>query len=72
MREYGIDHDMYKDVYNKVKTMTLDDVCRFQKEFVKGSTFKYMILGDENELDMDALRKIAPVKRVSTEEIFGY
>lgn len=72
MREYGIDHDMYEDVYNKAKTMTLDDVCRFQKDFVKGSTFKYMILGDEKELDMDALRKIAPVKHVSTEEIFGY
>ena len=35
-------------------------------------TFKYLILGDEKELDMKALEKIAPIKRVTTEEIFGY
>ena len=33
---------------------------------------KYLILGNEKELDMKALEKIAPIKRVTTEEIFGY
>lgn len=31
-----------------------------------------MILGDEKQLDMKALEKIGPVKRLTTEEIFGY
>ena len=35
-------------------------------------TFKYLILGNEKELDIKALEKIAPIKRVTTEEIFGY
>jgi peptidase, M16 family len=30
------------------------------------------VLGDEKELDMKELEKIAPVKRLTTEEIFGY
>ena len=34
--------------------------------------WRYIILGDEKNLDMKALEKIAPVRRVSTEEIFGY
>ena len=31
-----------------------------------------IILGDEKELDMNALEKIGTIKRVSTNEIFGY
>ncbi len=34
--------------------------------------YRYIILGDEKELDMDLLQKIGPIKRLSTEEIFGY
>ena len=35
-------------------------------------TYKYIILGDEKELDMEALGKIGPIHRLSTEQIFGY
>ena len=34
--------------------------------------YRYIILGDEKELDMEALQKIGPIRRLSTEEIFGY
>ena len=34
--------------------------------------YRYVILGNEKELDMKALEKIGPIRRLSTEEIFGY
>ena len=34
--------------------------------------YRYMILGDEKQLDMKALEKIGPIKRLTTEDIFGY
>ena len=34
--------------------------------------YRYLILGDEKNLDIKALEKIAPIRRVSTEQIFGY
>ena len=34
--------------------------------------FRYIILGDEKELDMEASGKIGPIKRLTLEEIFGY
>ena len=34
--------------------------------------YRYIILGDEKDLDMAALEKIGPIRRVSTQEIFGY
>ena len=32
----------------------------------------YIILGNEKELDMESLGKIGPIKRLTTEEVFGY
>ena len=37
-----------------------------------GKTGRFSILGDEKELDMKALGQIAPIRRVSLEEVFGY
>jgi hypothetical protein len=34
--------------------------------------YRYIILGDEKELDMKSLEKIGPIKRLTTEEVFGY
>ena len=34
--------------------------------------YRYIILGDEKELDMDALEKIGPIHRLTLEDIFGY
>ena len=43
-----------------------------EKTNMANKTFKYLILGDEKELDMKLWRRFAPIKRVTTEEIFGY
>ena len=40
--------------------------------YMAGKTGRYLILGDEKELDIAALEKIAPIHRLSLEEIFGY
>ena len=52
--------------------MTMDDVAKFEKEHMANKPYRYMILGDEKQLDMKALEKIGPIKRLTTEEIFGY
>ena len=37
-----------------------------------GKPYRYLILGDEKELDMKALEKLGPIRRLTLEEIFGY
>lgn len=71
-RRLGLDHDINADIYEQVKNMTLDDVVDFQQKNVRGRKYKYMILGDEKELDMERIEKIGTIHRVTTEEIFGY
>ncbi len=71
-QERGIDFDIYSKVYEALPKMYLFDIIDFEKENMAGKPYRYLILGDEKELDMERLQKIAPVKRVSLEEIFGY
>ncbi len=71
-RNLGLDHDINSDIYDAIKTMTLDDIIDFQQKNVKARKYHYLILGNEAELDIPSLEKIAPIKRVSLEEIFGY
>lgn len=71
-KELGLDYDMDKVIFEKVQNFTLDDIVKFQEEWVKNRKYTICILGDENDLDMKALTKYGPIKRVSTSDIFGY
>ena len=68
----GVDYDINKKVYEKLPGLQLKDLVNFEKSQMANRQYRYIILGDEKELDINALEKIAPVKRLSTEEIFGF
>jgi predicted Zn-dependent peptidase len=68
----GIDYDINERIYNALPNITLQDIVNFEQEQMANKPYRYVILGDEKELDMKALEQLGPVKRVSTEEIFGY
>ncbi len=70
--DLGQDVDSRIALYNFLPTATLQDVVDFQEKWVKGRTYTYCILGDKSQLDMEALKKVGPVKELTTEEIFGY
>ena len=68
----GIDYDINERIYQALPSVTLKSIADFEKQKMADKPYRYIILGDEKNLDMKALQQIAPVKRVSTEEIFGY
>ena len=68
----GIDYDENERIYQALPALTLKDIVDFEQRFMAHKPYRYIILGDEKELDMEALEKIGPVRRLSTEEIFGY
>ena len=71
-RERGIDYDENERIYKALPSMKLADVVKFEREQIAHKPYRYIILGDEKDLDMAALEKIGPIRRVSTQEIFGY
>ena len=68
----GIDYDIRKDVYNKMKTVTVDELVKFQNEYVKGRDFSICVLGSKESVDMDFLKTLGTVKELTLEEVFGY
>ena len=72
MKELGLDFDLNKKIYEDLKTVQLKDMVGFEKANMAGKPLRYLILGDEKELDMKALEKIGPIRRLTTEEVFGY
>jgi len=72
MRRMGLDYDINETIYKALPNITLDDVVKYEREIMAKKPYRYIILGDEKNLDMESLGKIGPVKRLTTEEIFGY
>ena len=70
-KELGIDYDINRTIYEALPNITLQDIVKFEQENMAHKPYRYIILGDEKNLDIKALEQIAPIKRVSTDEIFG-
>ena len=56
---------------NELK-LTLQDIISFEQQQMARKPYRYLILGDEKELDIPSLEKIAPIRRLTLEEVFGY
>ncbi len=71
-REMGIDDDPRKIVYEKIQTMTLDDVAALQQEWIKNRNYTYCVLGDLNDIDTKYLKSLGEVEIVQQSEYFGF
>ena len=68
----GIDYDIRKDIYNKVKNMSMDEFKEFFNNHISGKNYTFLVMGDRDRVDMNVLAKIGVVKELTLEEIFNY
>ena len=71
-QELGLTEPREKQVFEKVESLTMDDLLATHAKWIKGRPYVYAILGDPADLDMDFLKTLGPVQQVTLEEIFGY
>ena len=71
-RDRGLDYDLNQRIYEALPQLTMQDVVDFEQRQMARKPYRYIILGDERDLDMKALQQYGPVKRLTTAEIFGY
>ena len=71
-QDRGIDYDLNERIYEALPSVTLQDIVDFEQKQMAHKTYRYVILGDEKELDLASLLQYGNIRRVSTEEIFGY
>ena len=71
-QELGLTEPREKQVFEKVESLTMDDLLATHAKWIKGRPYVYAILGDPSDLDVDFLRTLGPVQQVTLEDIFGY
>jgi hypothetical protein len=70
MQRLGISYDINRTLYEQIPTLTLSNLADFERLHIKGKPLRYLILCKEEELDIPALETIAPVKRLTLDDIF--
>ena len=71
-RRMGHNHDMRRDVFAQVPSMSLDDLKAFQEKYLKENNYHILVLGKQDELDISTLEEYGEVEFLTLEEIFGY
>jgi len=68
----GIDYDIRKLSYERIPSITIEDMKTFFDKEIKGRPYHYCVIGKEAALDPAALGKLGPVTRLTKEQLFGY
>ncbi|MEW6773457.1 MAG: insulinase family protein [Bacteroidota bacterium] len=71
-KRWGIDYDVRKDIFNKVQKMNFNDVWAFHKKYITKKPRNIAIIGDQNKINFDVLKKYGNIQTVTLKEIFGY
>jgi len=71
-KERGIDNDYRKEVYEKVKNMSLEDFKTFFNTHIKKDNYTYLLIANRENIDFEEIGKFGEVKELTLEEIFGY
>lgn len=71
-RKRGVDYDLRKDIYDKTQKFTLNDVSKFQQDYIKGRNFNVVLIGSKDKINFKALQRYGVVRELTLDEIFGY
>lgn len=72
VEEFGLTEDPNKTLFEGVQQLTLQDLVRFQQQWVKGHPYSICVLGDPTQLNQDCLSQMGPIQKLTTQQIFGY
>jgi predicted Zn-dependent peptidase len=71
-RKLGLNYDLRKELYDRIPGMDIQDMKAFGRKFLSDRKKTYLVLGNEAETDFQELGTIAPVTKLSLNDIFGY
>jgi predicted Zn-dependent peptidase len=72
LQDLGIDYDYRKPIFETIQTMTLNDVQNYFEQHVKPLPYSVLLIGKKERIDFNYLNRIATVKELTLEELFGY
>lgn len=69
--DLGERQDPRPETWKAIQSLGADDLAAFARRFAQGDLL-ISVMGDAARIDVDALGRIAPVEKVSVQQIFGY
>ncbi|MBT8266940.1 MAG: insulinase family protein [Bacteroidia bacterium] len=72
LKRLGIDNDNREEMYNAIKNMTIDDLRTFFNTNIKGENYNIMVIGNKNDIDMQALKKLGDIQEMDIDYLFNY
>ena len=68
----GLDYDIRKEVYEQTQKFTLDDIAKFQQQYIKNKKFNVVLIGDKDKINFKELKSYGDVQEITLDELFGY
>lgn len=68
----GLKTDTRKEVYEAMKTATMDDFNKFYENNVKDKNYTFLVIGKKENLNLDVLKQLGEVQELSLEQLFNY
>lgn len=72
LQKKGVDHDIRKDIYERMKTITFADIQQFHSSSFSNKPYTYAIVASEKRVKPADLQKYGEVKQLTLEQLFGY
>ncbi|MDP2540559.1 peptidase M16 [Tenacibaculum discolor] len=72
LKKLGIDNDNREEMYNTIKSMTIEDLKAFFDKNVKGESYNVMVIGNKKDLDVKSLQKLGKIKELDVDYLFNY
>lgn len=69
--DLGLAGDPREARYEAIQASNLTNVLAFHGSVIKGQPKLISVVGDETKIDLEALGKVAPIRKVTLEEIFS-
>jgi len=72
-KNLNMTEDRRKVIYNDLKDgYTMEELAAFFDKHISGQEYKILLIGKKENIDMEALQAIAPVREMDLETLFGY
>lgn len=72
LKKRGLDYDNREEMYNEIEQMTMSDLSDFFTNSIKGQNYSVSVIGNKNEIDMQALKKLGQVHEMDIDYLFNY
>lgn len=68
----GIQYDMNEKTYKELDHFTFEDIQKFHSQNIAKKPYTLTVLGKDDKMNWDELKKYGTIKKLSLEDIFGY